>query len=219
MIAGLANAKVGAGCLGAYDDFATLIGGLDDVAWRTPTRCAEWEVRDVAGHVVGLAADSLSGAVGSRTPDEHAAALHDHTPAELAAQLRESHAVFASFFDGLDDAAWEGASPVPDMTLARGVLGLWFDTHVHADDVRAAIGLPPDRGPGLAAVVAFLAYSLTNDGWGPATLALYGMARRNIGEGGPQISGDPHVFMLVATGRAEPATLGLDPSVNVYRDD
>jgi len=218
VIAGLDNAEVAAGALAEYGDFAAMIDGLNDDAWRAPTRCTGWEVRDVAAHVVGLAADSLSGAVGSRTPDEHAAALRDHTPAELTAQLRESRAVFASFFDGLDDAAWDGASPVPDMTLARGVLGLWFDTHVHADDMRAALGLEPDRGPGLRGAVAFLAYSLTNDGWGPATLALDGMPPREIGSGGPTITGDAYQFMLVATGRADPATLGLDPSVNVYRD-
>jgi uncharacterized protein (TIGR03083 family) len=218
MIAGLTNAEVAGGCIAAYDDFAALIDGLDTDAWRTPTRCTGWEVRDVAAHVVGLAADSLSGAPGVRTPDDHAAALRVHTPAELATRLRESRAIFASFFDGLDDAAWDGASPVPEMSLARGVLGLAFDTHVHADDVRAALGRPPDRGTGLAAAVAFLAYALTVDGWGPATLVLDGMTPRDIGPGGPLITGDPHQFVLVATGRADPATLGLDPTVNVYRE-
>jgi uncharacterized protein (TIGR03083 family) len=174
-------------------------------------------VRDVAAHVVGLAADALSGAPGVRTPDDHAAALRGHTAAELAAQLHESRDVFASFFDGLDDAAWEGASPVPEMSLARGVLGLWFDTYVHADDVRAALGREPARGAGLAAAVAFLAYTLTVDGWGPATLKLDGMTPRDIGAGGRLITGDPHEFMLVATGRADPAALDVDPSINVYR--
>ena len=98
------------------------------------------------------------------------------------------------------------------------MLGLGFDTYVHADDVRAALGRAPDRGPGLAAAVAFLAASLTENGWGPATLALDGMAPRDIGAGGPFVTGDAHQFMLVASGRADPASLGLDPAVNVYRD-
>ena len=59
MIAGLTNAEVGGGCIAVYDDFAALIDGLDDDAWRAPTRCTGWEVRDVAAHVVGLAADAL----------------------------------------------------------------------------------------------------------------------------------------------------------------
>jgi uncharacterized protein (TIGR03083 family) len=218
MIAGLTNAEVAGACIAAYDDFAATIDGLDADAWRTPTRCTGWEVRDVAAHVVGLAADSLSGAPGARTPDDHAADLRHHTPEELTAQLRESRAVFASFFDALDDAAWDGASPVPEMSLARGVLGLSFDTHVHADDVRAALGREPDRGTGLATAVAFLASVLGTDGWGPATLKLDGMTPRDIGIGGRLITGDPYAFMLVATGRADPATLGLDATVNVYRE-
>ena len=219
MIGGLTNAELAAGMLGAYDGFAAMVDGLDDTAWHTSTRCTGWEVRDVAAHVVGLAADSLSGAVGSRTPDEHAAALRAHPPADLAAQLRASTEIFRSFFAGIDDTTWDGPSPVPDMTLAHGVLGLWFDTHVHADDARAALGLPPDRGPGLTAGVAFLALALTNQGWGPATLALDGMPPRDIGGSGPKVTGDPYQFLLVASGRAHPASLGLDPSVNVYRDN
>jgi hypothetical protein len=39
-----------------------------------------------------------------------------------------------------------------------------------------------------------------------------------VGDGsGRRVTGDPHQFVLVATGRADPATLGLDESVNVYR--
>src|SRR5262249_14327034 len=131
----------------------------------------------------------------------------------------ESRAIFASFFDGLDDAAWEGASPVPEMSLARGVLGLWFDTHVHADDVLAALGRPPDRGPGLGAGVAFIALALTNQGWGPATLAFDGLPQHDVGIGGPSVTGDAYQFLLVGTGRADPATLGLDAAVNIYRED
>jgi hypothetical protein len=66
--------------------------------------------------------------------------------------------------------------------------------------------------------VAFLAMSLTNLGWGPATLVLDGMPPRDIGGGGPTVTGDPYQFLLVASGRADPASLGLDASVNVYRD-
>jgi hypothetical protein len=160
----------------------------------------------------------LSGAPGVRTPDEHPAALRGHTPAELAKQLHESRDVLATFIGGLDDAAWEGASPVPEMSLARGVLGLCFDTYVHADDVRAALGRAPDRGDGLSAAVAFLVHTLTVDGWGPATLKLDGMTPRDIGAGGRLVTGDPHEFVLVATGRADPAPLGVDASINVYRE-
>ena len=31
-----------------------------------------------------------------------------------------------------------------------------------------------------------------------------------------EITGDPHQFVLVATGRADAATMGLDPEVSIY---
>ena len=63
-----------------------------------------------------------------------------------------------------------------------------------------------------------LAALLEAGGWGPATLALDGMEEVLVGDGrGPRVTGDPHQFVLVATGRADPATLGLDEAVNVYR--
>ena len=55
-------------------------------------------------------------------------------------------------------------------------------------------------------------------GWGPATIAVDGVEAIPVGDGsGTRVTGDPHQFVLVATGRADPATMGLDESVNVYR--
>ena len=212
----LSNADIANGLLGAYEGFEQMLGHLDDAAWRTPTRCAGWEVRDVAGHVVGLANDAATGVPGSRTPDEQAAALRDNAPAELADQLRASVASLRALVDVLPDEAWTGPSGVDGVTLVRGVQGLWWDTYAHQDDVHEALGFGADRGPDLAASVAYLAYQLTNRGWGPATLALDGLPAIDIGAGGKKVTGDPHQFVLVASGRADSATLGLDPTVNVY---
>ena len=210
------NADLGNGLLAAYGSFADRLDGLDTGAWHTMTRCDGWEVRDVAGHVVGLANDAATGVPGSRTPEQQAAALRDQSPAEMAARLRATIASLQALMDVLDDAAWAGPSGVPDTTLAKGVHGLWWDTYAHDDDVRAALGEDVDRGPNLAASIDYLAYQLTSRGWGPATLALDGLAPIDIGAGGTKITGDPHEFMLVAAGRADAASLGLDPTVNVY---
>ena len=210
------NADIANGLLDQYEALAQLLDGLDAAAWNRPTRCDEWAVRDVAGHVVGLASDAASGMPGSRTADEQAAAMRGHPPAELAVQLRGTVAIFRGFLELLDAAAWDGPSGVPDLTLAQGVLGLWFDAYVHADDINAALGHPADRGAGLDGSVAMLALRLTQKGWGPATLALDGLPQVDIGAGGPKVTGDPHHFVLVASGRADPATLDLDASVNVY---
>lgn len=204
------------GLLAEYESLAQLADGLDAAAWATPTRCTGWEVRDAIGHVAGLAADAASGNPGGRTAEEQAAAVRVHTPAEVAAQLRETSAALRSLVEVLDTAAWEGPSGVPDLSLAEGVEGLWFDAYMHGDDARAALGMEPDRGPSLAASVAHLARVLTNRGWGPVTLTLDGLPKQDIGAGGRAISGDPYQFVLAAAGRADAAALGLDARVNVY---
>ena len=104
----------------------------------------------------------------------------------------------------LDDDAWNGPSPIPDLSLGDGVLTLWYDTYVHADDIRDAIGAPSDRGAGLGASVAYLARELTTRGWGPATLTLDDVPAQAVGTGGPTVTGDPLEFVLAATGRRDP---------------
>ena len=107
-------------------------------------------------------------------------------------------------------------SPIPELSLGDGVLTLWYDTYVHADDVRDAIGAPSDRGAGLGASIGYLARELTTRGWGPATLALDDVPTQTVGGGGPTVAGDPLEFVLVATGRRDPGALGLDATVNIY---
>jgi uncharacterized protein (TIGR03083 family) len=207
---------VAAGALAEYEAFADLVEALDDTQWHAPSRCTGFEVRDVAGHVIGLAEDAAAGVPGSRTAEEEAASVRDDSPAHAAARLRAAIAVLRDVVAVLDDDAWNGPSPVPDMTLGRGVLTLWYDTYVHADDVRAAIGQPSDRGPGLEASVAYLAGELEQRGWGAATLVLEGLAPIEVGGAGPEVRGDPLQFVLIATGRADPSVLDLDGTVNIY---
>ena len=38
-----------------------------------------------------------------------------------------------------------------------------------------------------------------------------------VGGGGPTLTGDALAFVLVGTGRADPSSLGLDDTVNIYR--
>ena len=48
-------------------------------------------------------------------------------------------------------------------------------------------------------------------------LALDGMEEVPVGSGGGlRVEGDPHLFLMVATGRADPAELGLDETVNIF---
>lgn len=204
------------GLFAEYAAFAALLAPLTDEEWRTPTRCAGWQVRDVAGHVVGGAVDTMTGRIGARTPDEQARAFHDETPAALAERLREAAASLRPFFEALGEGAWAAPSPVAGRTVGNGVLTLWYDTFVHGDDIRTALGRDNARGPGLRGSVHWVGDELERLGWGPARLALDGVDERSIGAGGPVLRGDPMRFLLVASGRAEPEEFGLDASVNVH---
>jgi len=212
----LERTDVARGAINEYESFAALIGSLDATAWDAPTRCAGFLVRDVAGHVVGLAEDVAKGVPGSRNAEEEAASVRGDSPAQVAARLRAALETIAPLLDSLDDDMWNGPSGVPDLTFGRGVLTLWYDAFVHADDICAALGRSSGRGDGLAASVEYLSGELATRGWGPATLALDGVPRYEVGAGGREVTGDAMQFVLVATGRAEPATMGLEPSVSIY---
>ncbi len=207
------------GLVAEYAAFADLIAGLDDGAWHKATRCVGAEVRDIAGHVTGLAEDVTIGAPGSRSFAEEAASLRDLSPREVAQHLRDANVPIGDLVTSLDEEAWTGPSPVEGLTLGRGVLTLLYDTYVHNDDIRAALGLPSERGVGLQASVEYLAGELTTRGYGPVQLHLEGMAPIGVnGDSGPTVTGDPLTFVLAATGRTDPAPLGLDASVNIYAE-
>jgi len=77
MTAVLVRTDVARGVLDEYESFASLIESLDAKAWEAPTRCRGFQVRDVAGHVIGLAEDVAKGVPGSRNAEEEAASVRD----------------------------------------------------------------------------------------------------------------------------------------------
>jgi len=205
------------GTMDEWELFAELVAGLDDAQWSAPSRCQGWQARDVAAHVYGTAHDVLAGTVGQRTPEEEAAAHRHLSPRELAAELRATVAGLRPLIDSLDDAAWASPSPLPEVTIGEGVLALCYDTWIHADDIRAAAGLPSVCGAGLLSAVDHVVQVLTKRAWGPARLALQGLPELVVGQAnGRVVSADPYRFVMVATGRADSAELGLEPSVNIY---
>jgi uncharacterized protein (TIGR03083 family) len=206
------------GTLDEYELFAELVAGLDEAQWSAPTRCEGWEVRDVAAHVYGTTLDVLAGTVGQRTPDEEAAAHRHLSPRELASELRVVVAKLVPVVASLDDdAVWASPSPAPDLTMGEGVLALWYDTWIHGDDIRAAVGLPVVHGEGLKAAVTHVHEQLVKREFGPVRLALAGLPELTVGAAnGHTVSAEPHHFVMVATGRAAAAELGLEPAVNIY---
>jgi hypothetical protein len=97
------------------------------------------------------------------------------------------------------------------------VAWMWAAIYIHVEDVLAALGREPQRGPGLEAAVDHIAGLLTASGWGPTTLELRDLGVVEVGTGGRRITTDALTFVLVASGRRDPSLLDVDESVNVYR--
>lgn len=207
-----------------YARFEELIRGLDDEQWNAVTRCEGWTVADVAAHVTGTMAMITQGRIDELADPEHVnrqtAERKGRTPDEVADELRGAVKIGNDMMGSFDDAAWVGPGPSGlTTTLGEGVEALWYDSYVHILDIKAAIGEPPVRGDGLLASVEHVTDILERDGWGPATIALDGVPERSInGGGGVRVTGDPLTFVLVATGREDPSVLGLDDTVNIYRE-
>jgi uncharacterized protein (TIGR03083 family) len=217
----LSRTEISDGLLAELDDFGELLRSLAPTDLRTPTRCTGWTVGDVAGHVVGQMTDVVNGNLaGLGTPEVTERETRERagrSAAELDAELTDDRALAAEQLAVFDDTAWN--APVSsdfDGTLGEGVLALWLDGYLHADDIRAALGRPSSRGDGLRASIHYVARDLGQRRWGPATLALDTMDVVEIRGGGEKITGDPYEFLLAATGRADPFPLGLDESVNIF---
>src|SRR4051794_31483714 len=216
---GLGREEAIAGLLAEYEGFGALVRSLDKTQWEQPSRCAGWTAGDVARHVVGTATDVANGVVGTHTPDEEVAERNGRTGTEIAEELDTALVTLRNLATVINDDAWDGPSPVPDLTMRQGILTLIYDLYVHNDDIRAAVGMPPaGAGLGLDASVEYLAEQLDGRGWGPATLALDGLEKADIGGGGDPVTGDAKRFVLVACGRSDPSAFGLDETVNIYAD-
>jgi uncharacterized protein (TIGR03083 family) len=192
----LSRDEVSQGFLDELDRFAAFLGKLDDDQFEQPTRCEGWTVRDVAAHVVGTNADIAAGRLeGLGTPEvtqREVDERRDATPKQMADECREVRAAAAALLPAFDEAAWDGPAPGGyDGTLGEAVEALWYDVYLHADDVRAALGMPTETGPGLAAATSHVTLFLGRLGWSGEV---------------PTDEDAAHQFVLAATGRAdEPA--------------
>lgn len=214
-----------AGLLTELGEFEDLVRSLSAADLDMTTRCEGWTVRDVAAHVIGTMSDIVSGRLeGQGTPEVTQRQVHERrerTADELADELAGARKSATDLLAVFDDAAWAGPSPGGfDFTLGEGIEALWYDAYLHGEDIRAALGRSPATGAGLEASVSHVASVLTRQGWGPAALALDGLREFPVGEGEGdvrRVTGDAHAFVLAATGRSDPAPLGLESSVNIYR--
>lgn len=205
-----------------YQTFGELIRGLSGSQWESPTRCEGWRVADVAAHVIGQLTDvvnfRLEGLGTAEVTARQTEERKGRAPTELADELDASAKLAGDLIAAFDDDAWEAPGPQGGSTLGFGVESLWFDTYLHDDDIRSALGMPSRRTEALRPSLSHLAHVLSEQGWGPADLAFEGFESFPVSGGGQKtISGDAFEFVLASTGHGDPASLGLDDTVNIYR--
>jgi uncharacterized protein (TIGR03083 family) len=199
----LPRQEVSDGLLSELEQFEQLVRSLTPEEWETPSRCTGWTVGDVARHVIGTMADVAGGRLeGLGTPEVTKREVDERagrSAEELADECAEVTKAAAGLLPMFDDAAWAAPSPGGyDGTLGDGVEALWYDTWLHADDIRAAIGRPSVKGNSMRAGTSHVRFELDKRGW----------------TGDVPTEGDAAFeFILAATGRA-PA--GSDGPINIY---
>jgi len=136
------------------------LAALPAAAWETPIygEGERWVVRDVLAHLVSaerghlrLVMDVATGGPGSPADlsvDEynrrHVAALAEHSPADLLADLRAARADTVAFVAGLtdDDLARRGNHPAlgPDTALADFIRIIFMHGKMHLRDITRSLG-------------------------------------------------------------------------------
>jgi uncharacterized protein (TIGR03083 family) len=220
----LSREDITTGIVDELGTFRRLVASLSPEELATASRCEGWTTGDVAAHLIGTVVDVVEGRLdGLGSPEVTKREVDERkgrSGAELADELAGATKGAEDLLKVFDEAAWEAPAPGGyDGTLGQGVEAIYYDAYLHGDDILAAVGRPSVRGPGLRAGVHHVAFELAKRSWGPATLAFDGIEEVAVGDGsGQRITGDALDFVLVATGRRNPATLGLDETVNIYRD-
>jgi uncharacterized protein (TIGR03083 family) len=220
----LARSVVVPGMLAEYGTFADLLSDLSPEQWEAPSRCEGWRVADVAAHVVGQLTDVTALRFdGLGTPEVTARQVDERrgrSAAELADELRTATKAAADLADAFDEDAYNAEGPQGNgQTVGAGLEALWFDTYLHADDILSGLDRSVTTKEALAPSVSHISDVLTGEGAAPATIRLTGLQEFHVSGGDLRncIEGDPMQFILVSTGRADPATMGLGPEINIYR--
>lgn len=143
-------------------DLVDLGGTLDDAAFSLPTACPGWTVKDQFSHVIGteLLLEGASAPDAAAPPGAHVRnelgelnerfveARRAVAGPRVVAELAELAARRLAALRELDAEAWDALGPSPiGMVPYVDYMGLRvFDSWVHDQDVRGALGRPGARG-------------------------------------------------------------------------
>lgn len=162
-----------------YDGTIAMLLGADDTQWERQTPCEEWQVRDLAGHLLDVAASYLGyfrmAREGYPTEDPHGMrryadelgeaglafrALSRH---ELVARLQALSDELFGQFRVLDEQGWlspiphKYVGPVPAFMMVTFQL---MDYAVHTWDFQKALGQPTQINPEAADILVPFMFGL-----------------------------------------------------------
>jgi uncharacterized protein (TIGR03083 family) len=212
-----------------WGSLADVCEGLDEHQWRLPTECPGWSVQDQLSHLIGIERTLL----GESAPQwDEPLGDHVHNPVArlneqwIAPRRAESgEAIRIEFvtvtarrlavLSGLTDGEWAhvGPSVIGEVAYAEFMKTRVFDSWVHEQDVRRALGRPGGSGGlassiGLGQVQAAMGYVV-----GKKAAAPEGTVVRFSVTGPGQ---DARQFTIgVEGGRARPVADSVVPTVYV----
>ena len=147
------------GLFASWDSIESLLDGLGDEQWQTPTSLPGWTVQDVVSHIIGTET-MLSG---TPTPDidiegrehvhndigalnerwvEH---LRSESPAAMMAKFREISTRRKAALSSMPIEEWNTVTftPAGPDSYGRFMRVRVFDCWIHEHDIRDAVGRPP----------------------------------------------------------------------------
>ncbi|MBA3292560.1 MAG: maleylpyruvate isomerase family mycothiol-dependent enzyme [Geodermatophilaceae bacterium] len=222
-----------------YQRFTTMLAGLDSGEWPRPTECPGWDVRAMAGHVVGMA--EMAASVREMIRQQGAAKKRGGIPIDaLTAVQVEKNAELSSqeLIDrfrvvGPRAARARRRTPglirrcrMPEQQDVGGAAETWTfgflidtiltrDPWLHRIDISRATGQPLDTTKDHDAVLV----ADVVDEWAarhgrPCSVRLSGLAGGSwvFGDGGPTLELDAIDFCRILSGR-EPGTGPLSTQV------
>ena len=212
-----------------WDSLADATHELSSAEWVLPTECPGWDVKDQLSHLIGIertlmgeAAPAWDGPLGDHVKNDFAAM---HEPWIAVRRSRPGPDVHDEFVEvtrtrldqlrALSEEEWAkvGFSPVGDVPYAVFMEVRVFDSWVHEQDARRALGRPGGAGNRASALSLGRMEGAMPFVVGKKAGGADGSAVRFeiTGDGG-----DARVFTVaVAGGRAKPAADGVAPTVTL----
>ncbi len=194
------------------ENLTAYLKALPEGDWNKPSLCADWTIKDLLPHVVGIASD-----VANRRLDDVGSAVQnqrqvderrDNSPAELLEEWAREGKLLEDGILPLEADFWN-APYSENFTVGQALQRMVEDIWVHTQDVRIPLGEEPATGPGLISTLevgsrdlfARLPQFAPEVGTVTIVTGDFSSTVEGPGEVALALTGDPVTLGLVSTGR------------------